>query len=700
MAAPQMRRGVGVVAALLILGIMSPVEAGAPTPDVVALSNRPDLVSGGDVLVEVRLPAGARLAALHVGDRDVTGQLRPVEGALRGLVSGLPAGRSTFVARTTDGAEGTLTVTNHPSTGPVFAGPQVQPWVCDTASHGLGAPQDKACSTPAVVSWAYKSTVTGRFEDYDPDAPPAAPLVAATTTDRGVQAPYIVRVEKGVMDRGLYTIAVLADPSKPWSAVAPQHTWNGKLASPFGGSCNPRHQQESVDTGPNELQPTLFSVLDDAKLGKGYMVAHNNLGNLGSNCNEVVAAEALMMLEEHNREQYGAIRFTIGYGCSGGSMLQHVIAASYPGLLDGIIPSCSFPDVWSTITESEDCHLLNRVFDADPTWLPHQRAAVSGYQTAATCTAFDKLPVNNTQSWLDPTNAAGCGDGMTAYDPATRPHGTRCTIQDYQVALLGRRPDGFANRPFDNVGVEYGLRAFEAGTISAEQFVTLNERVGGDDIDWRPIASRTRGTGLRNAYLGGRIVDGAALAGVPILDLRGSSNQEIHTDYHSWALRARLDAANGTHANQVIWTSHPQTIDPLVYARSFFVMDEWLTKIENDQRPLSHARKVVLDKPAQATDACFVAGQPVSDAAACSAAFPYYGDPRIAAGGRLAGGVLACALRPLARHSGLTDDQWQRLRKVFPTGVCDPTRPGREHAPAVPWASYESGAPVPLGPVP
>jgi hypothetical protein len=62
--------------------------------------------------------------------------------------------------------------------------------------------------------------------------------------------------------------------------------------------------------------------------------------------------------------------------------------------------------------------------------------------------------------------------------------------------------------------------------------------------------------------------------------------------------------------------------------------------------------------------------------------------------------VLACALRPAVRYSGLTDEQWTRLRTVFPTGVCDFTRPGRDQTHAVAWASYESGAPVPLEPAP
>ncbi|MCW2542715.1 MAG: hypothetical protein JWM40_267 [Frankiales bacterium] len=683
-----MRRSAWVLAAALVGGLVAPAGA-ADAPRVVALSNRADLVSGGDVLVEVRLPSGTRLREVLAGSRDVTPSFSVVSGRTRGLVTGLPVGVTRLTARTAAGGVGWLTVTNHPSTGPVFAGPQVQPWVCDTASHGLGPARDKSCSTPSVTTYVYKSVVTGRFADYDPLAPPSPLLVAGTTTDQGVHAPFVVRVEKGVQDRGLYTIAVLADPAKPWTPLKPQPTWNGKVGSPFGGSCNPRHQQEPVDTGPNELQPTLFSVLDEPKLAKGFMVAHSNLGNLGSNCNDVVAAEALMMLKEHVVETFGPIRRTIGYGCSGGSMLEHQIAAAYPGMLDGIIPACSFPDVWSTITESEDCHLLDRVFDNDPTWLPHQRAAVSGYQTPVSCLAFDKLPINSTQSWLDPLNAPNCGDLV--------PAGPRCSVQDYQVAQLGRRPDGFANRPYDNVGVTYGLRAFQAGTITAEQLVALNEQIGSDDINWKPTTARARGTGLRSAYAGGRVVDAHLLSAVPILDLRGSSNQEIHTDYHSWAMRARLDEANGTHANQVIWTSHPLTIDPLVQARSFFAMDSWLDAIDRDQRPIPRARKVAVDKPSALVDSCFVAGRQITDLTLCGLAFPYYGDPRTAAGGRLSGGVLACALKPAARLDGMTDSQWKRWRAVFRTGVCDPIRAGREQVRAIPWATYPNGRPEPLG---
>jgi hypothetical protein len=46
--------------------------------------------------------------------------------------------------------------------------------------------------------------------------------------------PYIVHVERGTMNRGIYDIAVLFDPAEPWTALAPQAEWNGKVVYTFG----------------------------------------------------------------------------------------------------------------------------------------------------------------------------------------------------------------------------------------------------------------------------------------------------------------------------------------------------------------------------------------------------------------------------------------------------------------------------------
>ena len=71
-----------------------------------------------------------------------------------------------------------------------------------------------------------------------------------------------------------------------------------------------------------------------------------------------------MMVKERFIEAYGLPRYTIGWGCSGGSYQNHQIADNYPGLLDGIIPGCSFPDVTSgTVPMVTDARLLDRYFD-------------------------------------------------------------------------------------------------------------------------------------------------------------------------------------------------------------------------------------------------------------------------------------------------------------------------------------------------
>ena len=107
-----------------------------------ALSSRPDMVTGGDALVEVR-GVGTSAAGLGVtiDGRDVTSSFAPdsARGTLTGVVSGLRVGASTIEA-----SAGTrtarLAVSNFPVTGPVFSGPHLDPFVCRTEESGLGAP--------------------------------------------------------------------------------------------------------------------------------------------------------------------------------------------------------------------------------------------------------------------------------------------------------------------------------------------------------------------------------------------------------------------------------------------------------------------------------------------------------------------------------------------------------------------------------
>ncbi|WP_218952267.1 DUF6351 family protein [Amycolatopsis anabasis] len=693
-----MRRLVtAILAAATALGLAVPAAASAAPAEVriQVLSNRADLVSGGDALVEVSV-SGPERPRIDVDGRDVTGRFAPEPGGrFVGLVDGLKNGANVLSARI-PGRGARLTITNHPIGGPVFAGPQVRPWACGTVAAGLGEPVDAQCNAPSVRSYVYRNAVTGTFLPYDPAHPPLPALVAKTTTDQGRTVPYVVRVEKGTMDRGIYQLAVLDEPGGEDLPPA----WNHKLSVRFEGGAGAHHSQ---DAPPD--------VLDHVALSRGFLVATSGLLVHASNENQVVSAEALMMLKERIVERYGRIRYTIGNGCSGGSIQQQLIAGMYPGLLDGIQPTCSYPDLWTTGTEVADCHLLLNYFNhtAPLQWLdPVRRAAVDGHQSVLNCGAWEAA----FGGLVDPAAAANCNlPADQVYHPRTNPGGVRCAVQDYQKAVWGPRPqDGFAKRPLDNVGVQYGLNALNRGVITPEQFTDLNARVGGTGIDWNLQPGRIEADpgAAEIAHRTGQITDARQLATVPIIDLRPYIELEIHTSFHSYQMRAKLDRDNGGHANQVIWT-FPVTDLALpfpngVLEKSFVLLDQWLAGIERDSGSAPLAAKVIRNKPGTAVDTCWILGARVTDPARCAAAYPHYGDSRIAAGSPLADDIVKCQLKPLTPTDyrvSFTEQQWARLELAFPGGVCDWTKPGVGQRASTPWTTFANGpGGRPLGPPP
>jgi len=104
---------------LALAAIASPAAAAGLKIDVV--SNRADLVSGGDALVAVSAPARVFRNGTDVTNAFAT---RP-DGRFEGLVTGLRNGANTLTAKRPDGSGATLTITSHPIGGPVFSGPQM-----------------------------------------------------------------------------------------------------------------------------------------------------------------------------------------------------------------------------------------------------------------------------------------------------------------------------------------------------------------------------------------------------------------------------------------------------------------------------------------------------------------------------------------------------------------------------------------------
>ncbi|TAM21201.1 MAG: hypothetical protein EPN60_18820 [Nevskiaceae bacterium] len=713
-----------------------------PSQPMSVLSNRADLISGGDALVAFAAPAGVEPEAVSLS---VNGQTLPStfkrmpNGQLRALVNGLQVGTNALVARFPGGGAAT-TIINHPASGPVFSGPQLLPWLCRNA----GA-VDAQCNQPVEYSYAYKSSnpLKAGMQPYDPANPPSD--IAQITTENGLTLPFIVRIETGYMDRDQYRIAALYQVDQPWTAMEPQPQFNHKLVINHGFGCGVEYQTASapaVAPGAGTAIPVvggqipiglpLIELLTDATevaLGKGFVVMSTALDNSSHNCNVALQAESLVMAKERVVEQYGDLRYTIGQGCSGGSLAMQWISNAYPGIYQGILPTCSFPDAWSTATQFADYHLLLAYFQ-DPSrwgagvlWSPTQMGDVMGHLSL-----LNALVSENAQFHVAvATDPCGGTTDETRYHPTNNPAGVRCTVMDAAINLLGpRQPEdwgdaekqlgrGFAGFPVDNVGVQYGLGALRAGLILPSQFVDLNAAIGGLDIDTNPIQSRTPAAqpALANAYRTGLINETNNLDQTAIIDCRGPDPGAFHDAYRAFAIRARLDREHGNHDNQVIWEGPLLIMGDNECARnSFAAMDEWLAAVEQDLSPTPLALKLTAHKPAEVVDACYDGlGQRLSDGLCPELIVPIYGTPRTVAGDAISTDTNKCQLKPLDRNDDygllpLTDAQWASLSAVFPDGVCDYSKPGVSQQGTIPWLSYQGplnqviygGTPMPPAP--
>ena len=655
---------------LLCLGLGCGGNEGPP-PEVRVLSSRPDMITGGEALVEVR-GTEKEATSVRLNGQDVSESFRPgADGSARvGLVSGLEIGKNQLEAEA-GGKSVSLEFVNYPREGPVFSGPHQEPFACDTEAAGLGAPLDEDCSTPTRTEWYYRPAevddadgqAVGGFKPFDPAAPRPADM-AQTTTTAGKTVDFIIRLETGTINRAIYQIAVLDDPAQPEPDPASRDgAWNGRLIYRFGGGCAAGYRQARVP-----------SALGSAgMLGQGYATAASSLNVFGNNCNDVLSAETMMMVKERFIEAYGPPESTIGVGGSGGSMQQHLIAQNYPGLLDGIIPGASYPDIVTLIPPVTDCSLLDHAFSqSKQSWSGEQKTAVSGYATWKSCESWMR---SFSPGWLEPDHCA-----------ETTPEGANCAIGENIVNLIGRDPATGRARAFvDNVGVEYGRRAFDQGLISAEQFVELNERIGGYDADARIVSQRSAAdpAALEAVYRRGRVNSGGGSLGtIPIIDTRRylDPSGDIHDRVRTFVTAQRLQAAHGRVANRVILTNPPPEVDAVR------LMDQWLDAIARDKAEGAAIDVIARNKPAELSSACWSEdGERIGDEAQlaatgrCASLFPPHGDPRIAAGAPPTNDVLKCALRPLKAEDyekPLSAEQLGRLRAVFPEGVCDYSKPG------------------------
>lgn len=691
---------------------------------------RADYISGGDALVRIEAPVGVDLSALRVevngADATQRFQAAPPDwlgrpaNALLGLVDGLREGENTLTASVSGDRVGRLTLTNYPISGPIFSGEHLEPYLClhELAATESGEPRRFAigngefidapaagqeCSYPTRVDHVYRRE--GGEEWLPLPNPAQVPTDAArVTTSTGATVPLIVRLETGTINRAIYQTAILADPANPsptpWS---PPAGWNGRLIYTFGGGCEAGFFQG----------PSTGGVLRENMLSRGYAVASSSLNvNAQGGCNDPLSAETAMMVKERFAETYGPPIFTIGNGGSGGAMQQLLIAGAYPGILDGILPTLTFPDAVSYLIDSVECYPLRNYLN-DEGVPEEQKRVIGGWAQWNTC----DRSLGSRPNRASPYDCPDVIPAAEQYNAQTNPRGIRCSVYDGMRNVFGTReyPEiasavdvEFGRSPHDNVGVQYGLEALQEGLIEKELFLDINENVGGWDIDWTRTADRAQGDAgaIRAAYETGRITGGTGgLAITPIIDERVYLDAigDFHTSYYSFVMRNRLIRDLG-HADHYIIQRHGRSTS--LADENIAAMDEWLRNLALDTSAEPLTDKIVRAKPTSLVDACWdEAGNRIVEeqsydtaslfdnrAGRCNELYPPHTGPRMVAGGPLTNDVLKCQLKPLNRADyavQFTDAEWSRMERIFPGGVCDWSRPGVGQVPQIgTWLSH------------
>ena len=683
-----------------------------------AISTRADRVSGGDVLVKITYKHDNRNHPLEItlNGRDISSAFRPGDepNTLVGLVTGLVNGKNALRVQG-NGASGikdqTLIITNYSIKGPIVSGPYVQPFICQTQNFRLpdgtmlGTPTDVDCSASTKINYVYMP-VGGTALVPVPNPATLPSDVSMTTSLNGATVPFVVRVETGTMDRGIYQNAVLFDPTSdpPPTPFTPPKGWNRLLLAQHGAGCPGGWYIQGAAEGVNILTGNNLQ-----RLREGWGIFINTLQNPSTSCNALVAGEATMMGKEHFIETFGVPTYTISTGGSGGAITSEGVGNTFPGLFDGILISAAFPDTLSIPMSGADGHLLSHYFTVtNPTgFTVAQQVAVSGYK--------------GQQAWYDAANQSGRIDPVPnrvdipgynsavwnaavpvalRYDPVTNRGGARPTMFDWVRNVYGRDPiTGFGLSSFDNVGVQYGLGALNSGAISTTQFLDLNQSIGGYDPDFNYVASRSvadAGT-IKRVYQAGLNMGGdGGLRDIPVFDM-GSYNDTsgYHYQWYRFAIRERLREANGDVGNHVMWRG-----SSVPFASAWTLLNTWVAAVKADQSDIPEHQKVINNRPFDLVDGCWTSAtqfvaepQTLSSQpnTTCNTVYPSWTNPRFVAGGPIQANRYKCQLKPInvADYAvTFSPAEIARLNTIFPNGVCDWSKPGVNQTGVVPWVSF------------
>lgn len=556
--------------------------------------------------------------------------------------------------------------------------PPVQyPFACTAQDHGLelvvdnqeGLGVEVRDGSGQLLGWSKDCDAETRFWYYavdtdgglhvvrehgeDPigsveDALPPGVEVATTTTTDGDEVPYLVRHERGVINRFIYSVSMLAteqEVTEGQPGDPDNQLWNGRLLFQFQGGVGIGHSQGRYD----ERGARARAIKGDPdRLGMGYAVIYSTGTVTGDHYNLLVGGRTAVAVKDHFVATHGEPDYTVSLGGSGGGIQQYVYAQNHPELLDALVPQRSYPDMTTQTIHVGDCALLDRWMDLEAEdagfwadwdnreilqglnsiegYLGDNAEALNGAKDLLQAQLGIDLPRQTGSSeclegWLgllplamnpvygDETNWELLGDQV---DQIERTH-----WDDAREAYGTDPATGYARVPWDNVGVQYGLRAVADGELTPEQFLEVNAEVGGwkDTPDMvaegvpfeelttvlgRIAAERgisvqevaiglatgaipfhelfdpwslrnamlspdggdtpaPRRTGdleaIANVYDSGLVFRGALPREIPIIEARDYLEHvlDMHNTHQSFAVRQRLLDGQGHHDGQVIW---------------------------------------------------------------------------------------------------------------------------------------------------
>ena len=726
---PAIRLAAIAAGSVLVLATATPV-LGNPNGhqlEISVLSSRADQVSGGDALIQVKVGSRTDLSDVKVrlNGSDVTGELTADRqtGTLTGVVDGLREGWNLLLASQRFGGTGIKLLKNHPISGPIFSGPRQYPFLCRTEQQGLGQPvidnQDGQGwkvkdAGGAVIGWSrdcgaaqpvsdrlYRAT-NGQFKPMPADGTRPADMTTTTTLD-GRTLDYVIKRERGTINRFIYSVAMLDDET----------AWNKRVIYRFDGGVAIGHNQGTLPGG----------ALYHEGLSLGYAILYSTGTRTATHYNLTVGAETALMLKEHFIEDHGVPLYTVGVGGSGGGLQQYVYGQNYDDrIIDAAIPQYSYSDMVTQTIHIGDCELLEYYMDitdrANPKWLDYEnRTQLIGLNGSAALRSDECA-----RSWrgltpltLNPLWSTNMFDPLWAnMDPPGVAQTVHWTHADDLRNIYGVGPDGFARNSWDNVGVQYGLSALTSGFLTPAEFLDLNAKVG----SWKPardmvqegcpyfppncttptnfdpwssrnmnlspdggVTPAPRMTGdriaVKGAYETGHVFVGRI--DIPIIDWRHYLEEQLdmHNTHQSFATRQRMLNFDHNASNQVIWFTDARPSGPMFdqTPQALAAMDQWVL---HGVRP---------------TDKCFnTAGAEIASgptvwngildskpAGACTQVFPLFGTSRTVAGGPIEGGIYACKLQSVgaAIDRGVYGSwvpsaaERARLEQINPTGVCD-----------------------------